>query len=533
MYKQLFFRVSFAILLLVIGFSFFWPSLLWCLLLVIPPILLGGYDAWQPHSNVLRNYPLIGHLRYGLLAIRPQIQQYFIETNYDGRPFSHEVRHLVYHLSTQRNATLAFGTLLDVYEPGYESICHSLQPTEPDPMAGRVLVGNAQCSQPYLASRLNVSAMSFGALSPNAIQALNLGAKLGGFAHNTGEGGLSDYHLMGGDLIWQIGTGYFGCRTSEGLFDAALFAEKAKQPTVKMIELKLSQGAKPAHGGILPGIKVTPEISRIRGVPMGRDAISPPAHPRVATPLDLLAFIQELRELSGGKPVGFKLCVGLKHEFLAICKAMCQTGIYPDFITVDGSEGGTGAAPLEFANSVGLPLEEALPFVHNALVGCDLRQHIRLICSGKIATGFDMVNKMAMGADMCNSARAMLFALGCIQSLRCNTNQCPTGVATQDPKRYQAVHVPTKAERVRHYHDATLKNFLSVLGAAGVTSPETLNPYYLHRCIAPGQNKNYIDIYHYLRPGQLLAGDCPASLRYPWACADPESFIAREVAHQN
>ncbi|MBX2859809.1 MAG: FMN-binding glutamate synthase family protein, partial [Vampirovibrio sp.] len=380
-------------------------------------MVIGYANALQTKHAIRRNFPILGEGRYLMEAVRPEINQYFVESDIEGRPFHRVQRSNVYQRAKKALNTHPFGTKHDVYQEGYEWINHSLIPVEPPHEDPRVTIGGDHCTQPYSASIFNISAMSYGSLSKNAVLALNEGAQIGRFAHNTGEGGLSPHHLKpGGDIIWQIGTGYFGCRTPEGNFCPENFKKRATLNNVKMIELKLSQGAKPGHGGILPAEKVTEEVAEIRGVKLGKDVMSPPAHQAFNTPRGLLEFLAKLRELSGGKPVGFKLCVGSKQEFLSICKAMVETGLLPDFITVDGSEGGTGAAPLEFSDSVGMPLNDGLVFVHNALVGCDLRNKIRVIASGKVTTAFDLISKLAMGADMCNSARGMMFALGCIQA---------------------------------------------------------------------------------------------------------------------
>lgn len=478
------------------------------LIIALPLFLLGIYDITQHKKNILRNYPIWGHWRYILLMIRPQIQQYFIQSNLSGKPFNQEQRDLIYNRANNSLDELPFGTQIDVSQVGYEWINQSLNPQKPDKTNTRIIIGNSQCSKPYCASRLNISAMSFGALSQNAIRALNRGAKLGNFAHNTGEGGLSQYHLMeGGDIFWQIGTGYFGCRSKDGGFDAELFKEKAQLENVKMIEIKLSQGAKPAHGGILPAPKVTAQIAKVRGVPQGEDCISPPAHRTFSTPIGLLEYVQQLRELSGGKPVGFKLSLGVRSDFMCICKAMIETKIYPDFITVDGAEGGTGAAPVEFTNHIGTPLNDALIFVHNSLVGSGVRDHIKLIASGKIISGFDMLTKIALGADLCNSARGMMLSLGCVQSRRCHNNTCPTGIATQDPKLMYAVNVEQKAPLVRNFHDATVKSFLDVLGASGLKHPEMLTPAHIHRRNQDAKDLAYDEIYEYVVPGSFLEGE--------------------------
>ncbi len=523
--RNAFLVASGAVLVIVISVATLWPPMLWSLLLIVPVVGRGAADMLQTRQAVRRNFPVIGHGRYLLELIRPEINQYFVESNSDGRPFSRNDRSVVYQRAKGELDTLPFGTQRDVYATGYEWINHSLAPVEPRHECARVVVGNAACRQPYSASILNVSAMSYGSLSKNAVLALNAGARMGHFAHNTGEGGISPYHLEpGGDLVWQIGTGYFGCRTPEGQFSPDEFAKRAQLSTVKMIELKLSQGAKPGHGGILPAAKLTPEIVEIRGVVPGRDVLSPPAHSTFSTPRGLLQFLQVLRDGSGGKPVGFKLCVGKRHEFLGIVKAMLDSGIVPDFITVDGAEGGTGAAPLEFSDSVGTPLNEGLAFVHNALVGVGLRDQVRIIASGKVNTGFQLATKVALGADMCNAARAMMFALGCIQALRCNTNQCPTGVATQDPGLVQGLHVGDKSARVSRYHAETVKSFFEVLGAAGLHEPDALKPWYVMRRVTSGDVRSYHEIYPPIEPGALLRGAVNGSLGRAWDTARPDAF---------
>jgi len=459
-------------LLLLIGFAAsYWPPVLCSLIVVLPLIGLGLYDALQTKRSILRNFPLLGRLRYAFEQIRPEIQQYFIESNVDAYPIEREMRSLVYRRAKGALETVPFGTQRNVYRLGYEWAAHALKGTVPLGEEPRLLVGPG-CANPYSSSRLNISAMSFGALSPTAVLALNRGARAGGFAHNTGEGGLSPYHLEeGGDLIWQIGTGYFGCRTTDGRFDDGLFAEKACREQVRMIEIKLSQGAKPGHGGVLPAPKVTPEIARIRKVPVHETVISPPRHSTFTTPIEMMEFVAHLRERSGGKPVGLKICIGRREEFLAICKAMLQTEITPDFLSVDGGEGGTGAAPLEFSNSLGMPAHDAWAFVHSALVGAGLRDRLRIFASGKILTGFHMVRALALGADGCNSARGMMLALGCIQALRCNADTCPTGVTTQNPALYRGLVVPEKARRVARFHEATIHSLLDLLAAMGVSGP--------------------------------------------------------------
>ena len=523
--RILFLGISAAVLLAVAGLATVWPSALWSLLLILPLIARGIADMVQTRQAVKRNFPLVGHARYLLEMIRPEINQYFIESNSDGKPYSRNDRSLIYQRAKGELDTLPFGTQKDVYATGYEWINHSLAPAHPDPQFARVIVGGPDCRQPYSASVFNVSGMSYGSLSKNAILALNTGAKMGGFAHNTGEGGLSPYHLEpGGDIFWQIGTGYFSCRDRQGLFSESEFAKRAALPNVKMIEIKLSQGAKPGHGGILPASKLTPEIVEIRGVEMGHDVVSPPAHTAFSTPTELLQFIKRLRDASGGKPIGFKLCVGKRHEFLGIVKAMLATGITPDFITVDGGEGGTGAAPLEFSDSVGTPLNEGLSFVHNALVGAELRDRIRVIASGKVNTGFSLATKVALGADMCNAARAMMFAIGCIQALRCNSNHCPTGVATQNPALVNGLHVGDKSQRVARYHRETVKSFFEVLGAAGLQRPQDLKPWFIMKRVSAMEIRSYADIYPHLTPGQLLTNPATTGMSRAWEFASAAQF---------
>lgn len=528
--NKMIFRLWYYILLVlvvihVVVLGYCWQLTWWMLLTVILLSCIGFYDIFQKKYNILRNYPVWGHWRRLLLSIRPQIQQYFINTDQSGRPFNKEMIDLVYKRANNTEDNIPFGTQLDVHEIGHEWVNHSIRPTQPEFESVRVVIGGPHCSQPYSASRFNISGMSFGAISPEAIRALNRGAKLGGFAQDTGEGGLSKYHLMeGGDLIWEIGTGYFGCRDTQGHFDPEKFAQKSKIENVKMVEVKISQGAKPGHGAILPGAKVSREIAESRGVPEGTDCLSPALHSAFSTPLELLYFIKQLRELSGGKPAGFKLCIGIGSQFMAICKAMLKTGIYPDFIVIDGSEGGTGAAPVEFCDSIGMPLNEGLIFVHNCLVGTGLRHHIRLIASGKIITGFDVTTKIALGADICSSARGMMFALGCVQSLRCHTNHCPTGITTQDPHRRYALNIDVKAPYVKNFHHATLKSFLEVIGAVGLWHPEDLHPGHIHRRVSASQALTYDKIFNFLTTHQLIDGTAPENYKELWQKADENSF---------
>ncbi|MBV0911114.1 FMN-binding glutamate synthase family protein [Anianabacter salinae] len=488
--------------------------------------LVGLRDLWQSSHAILRNYPVIGHVRFMLEAIRPEIRQYLIESDRDEEPFSREDRSLVYQRSKGAEDKRPFGTKQRVYDSGYQWITHSLAPVHIASSDFRVTIGGPDCRVPYDASIYNISAMSFGALSANAILAMNKGAKAGGFAHDTGEGGISRYHRDGGgDIIWEIGSGYFGCRTPDGRFDPDRFSEQASDPQVKMLELKLSQGAKPGHGGVLPASKISTEIAEARGVPMGQDCVSPSAHPEFRTPTELMQFIGKMRELGHGKPVGFKLCIGHRREFMCIIKAMLETGIVPDFIVIDGKEGGTGAAPLEFANHMGMPLIEGLVFAHNALRGAGLRDRIRIGASGKLVTAFDIAKALALGADWANSARGFMFAVGCIQAQACHTNHCPTGVATQDKLRQRALHVPDKAERVHRFHANTLHALGEMTGAAGLTHPSAFLPHHLimrekDRDMVTGQ-----EVYPYLRSGFLLDdGDDAPDYRERWARARAESF---------
>ncbi|NWK73682.1 FMN-binding glutamate synthase family protein [Acinetobacter sp. SwsAc6] len=468
--------------------------------------LIGLYDVLQNKHSILKNYPIMGHFRFLFEEFRPEIRQYFIEADQDALPFSRMQRSLVYQRAKNENADKPFGSILDVYQDNYRFITHSLSPCKPaNPADFRISIGGPQCTQPYSASILNISAMSFGSLSANAIRALNKGAQMGQFYHDTGEGSISPYHLEhGGDIVWELGSGYFGCRTLDGQFDPVRFAEQAKLPQVKMIEIKLSQGAKPGHGGILPKDKISAEIAQIRGVSRDHDCVSPSSHPAFSTPLELMHFIQQLRELSNGKPVGFKLCLGQPWQFMGIVKAMLQTQILPDFIVVDGSEGGTGAAPVELINYMGTPLREGLLFVHNSLVGAGLRDKIKIGASGKIISAFDISSTMAIGADWVNSARGFMFAVGCIQAQSCHTNQCPVGVATQDPDRQKAIHVPTKAERVYNFHKNTLHGLSEMLASAGLSHPADLKAHHLAQRINDREIKNYAQLHFWLKEGELL-----------------------------
>ena len=477
----------------------------WTLLVFAALSAVGLWDLRQTKSSVLRNYPVIGHLRFMLEKIRPEMRQYFLESDNEATPFSRSQRSLAYSRAKGETDKRPFGTQHDQNANGHEWLNHSLQPSHIATHDFRLTIGGAECTQPYEASVFNISAMSFGSLSANAIQALNAGAKRGGFAHDTGEGSISAYHrLHGGDLIWEVASGYFGCRDDAGRFSPERFKANATDPQVKMIEIKLSQGAKPGVGGILPGAKVTPEIAAARGIAVGIDCISPASHSAFSTPVELMHFIVQLRELSGGKPVGFKLCIGHPWEWFAMVKAMLQTGITPDFIVVDGAEGGTGAAPLEFTDHVGAPLQEGLRLVHNTLMGVNLRDRIKIGCAGKVISAFDIVRAMAIGADWCNSARGFMFALGCIQAQSCHTGTCPTGVTTQDPVRQQALVVPDKAERVYHFHQSTLMALQELVQAAGLQHPRQITSHHLVRRVSENEVRLLANLLPSTPPGALL-----------------------------
>ena len=517
-----------VVLLLVLPFASFnghWLAMGVVAVLVV----IGLIDITQKRHSVRRNYPILGNIRYLVESIRPEIRQYLLEGDREALPFSRAQRALVYSRAKNESADKPFGTLIDVYQSGFEFIGHSMVPAAPsDPDTFRVSIGGPQCRQPYSASVFNISAMSFGSLSGNAIRALNQGAKLGRFAHDTGEGSISPYHReAGGDLIWELGSGYFGCRREDGGFDPQRFAEQARNPQVKMIEIKLSQGAKPGHGGILPKHKVTAEIAATRGVSMDEDCVSPACHGEFSTPTELMRFIARLRDLSDGKPIGFKFCLGHPWEFMGIAKAMLETGILPDFVVVDGAEGGTGAAPLEFTDHIGVPLRDALLFVHNTLVGLNLRQQIRIGASGKIVSAFDIASVLAIGADWANSARGFMFAIGCIQARSCHTNRCPTGVATQDPLRQRALVVADKAPRVYNFHRNTLKALAEMIAAAGLTHPSQLQPRHLFRRLNDTEIRHFSQLHHFLEPGALLAERVePEFYARMWRMARADSFDA-------
>ena len=491
---------------------------------------LGTVDLLQARSTLRRNYPILAHFRYGLESIGPELRQYFFESDLAEVPFSRQQRALVYQRAKRLNDVRPFGTQQNVYGVDYEWINHSMAPAAIASPDFRILIG-PDSVQPYSASVFNISAMSFGSLSAAAIRALNAGAKQGGFYHDTGEGSISPYHReAGGDLVWEIGSGYFGCRNDDGRFSEERFTANARDPQVKMIEVKLSQGAKPGHGGVLPAPKVSAEISATRGVPMGQDCVSPARHSAFSTPLELLQFVARLRELSGGKPTGFKLAIGHPWEWFGIAKAMQESGIRPDFIVVDGAEGGTGAAPAEFIDHVGVPMHEALMLVHNTLVGLDLRDRIRIGAAGKIVSAFDIARTLAMGADWCNAARGYMFALGCIQSMSCHTDRCPTGIATQDPGRWRKLDVPDKATRVAEFHGNTLHALRDLLCAAGLEHPDQLGPEHILRRVSPTEVRSLAALYSFLRPGELLGGRIPehAVFKDFWQASRSDAFMPPE-----
>lgn len=507
--RKKFIVFSFLSLALVIGLSFLWKPILWSLVLLIPIVLLGFYDMYQTKKSIVRNFPILGRGRYIMEELRPKIYQYFVESDTNGTPINRLSRSIVYQRAKKELDSTPFGTQENVYAEGYEWMNHSITPKNAHQLDKhpRIEIGNHLCKQPYSSSILNISAMSFGSLSANAVLALNGGAKIGDFAHNTGEGGISPYHLKyGGDLIWQIGTGYFGCREKDGTFSDDRFTRNATRPEVKMIELKLSQGAKPGHGGILPGKKVTKEIAEIRHVEEGKTVVSPPYHTAFSDFKGLINFVQRLRDLSGGKPVGFKLCIGSKEEFHQLCQAMIELKIYPDFISIDGGEGGTGAAPLEFTNAVGMPYKDGLAFAYNCLTGYNIKQYIKIIAAGKITSAFDIVRTISLGADACNSARAMMLALGCIQALECNQNTCPTGVATQNQDLMKGLVVEDKKDRVANFHHQTVEALVELIAAAGLEHTNDITRKHVYRRISMTKYKRFEDIYGRVKVGEYLYG---------------------------
>ena len=501
------------------------PWLIWPVLLSGGLVLIGLHDVLQRRHALWRNYPILAHVRWIAETLRPYLRSYIVESETEGRPFNHEIRNLIYRRAKNVSSVEPFGSHLDIQSPFYEWFSHSIAAVHPDTSDPRILIGAPQTQKPYAASVLNISAMSFGSLGAKAIESLSRGAAKGGFFHNTGEGGVSKYHRAGGgDLVWQIGSGYFGCRAPNGAFDPAQFADTAQSDQVKMIELKLSQGAKPGHGGVLPGAKVTAEIAEARGIPIGKTCYSPPAHTAFKTPLDLLDFVSQLRELSNGKPVGIKLCLGNQWEFLALCKAMLQTRQYVDFIVIDGAEGGTGAAPAEFLDHIGAPLREGLVFARNALIGTGLKQHIRLGASGKQVTAYNLAACYSLGADWVNTARGFMFALGCIQSLHCHHNTCPTGIATTDTGRQRGLVIPDKADRVYHYHKNTMRALMEVVGAAGCQHPSELGPQHLILRQNSTQSASADKTLDLLAPNALLDDPDSTALALAWRRAQAESF---------
>lgn len=530
MHRYLAYAASLVLTLACIVLSLRWPAAGWGIVVFGALALLGTWDLLQKRSTLRRNYPILAHFRYGLEAVGPEMRQYFIEGDTAEVPFSRQQRSLVYQRAKNVMDVVPFGSQQSMYAVDYEWLNHSLAPTHAESHDFRIEIGGGT-AQPYSASVFNVSAMSFGALSANAIRALNEGARRGGFYHDTGEGSISPYHREnGGDLVWEIGSGYFGCRNDDGSFSEARFVENAASPQVKMIEVKLSQGAKPGHGGVLPAAKVSAEIAATRGVPMGQDCVSPARHSAFSTPRGLLEFVARLRELSGGKPTGFKLAIGHPWEWFGIAKAMHETGLLPDFIVVDGAEGGTGAAPAEFIDHVGVPMHEGLMLVHNTLVGLNLRDRIRIGAAGRITSAFDIARTLALGADWCNAARGFMFALGCIQSQSCHNDKCPTGVATQNPSRWKHLDVPDKATRVFQFHQNTLKALRDLLGAAGLSHPSELGPEHILRRVSPVEVRSLAALYRFLEPGELLAGvpEHAVFSRF-WADARSDAFDAPEA----
>ncbi len=517
-------------LLLAAAFSAWW---LVASAVLVPLAALGVHDVMQHRHAILRNYPIAGHIRFLLETYRPELRQYLIESDQDEVPFSRSARALVYQRAKGDEDKRPFGTIENVYGGGYSWMTHSVVPTTIASSDFRVRVGGPDCTRPYAISLYNISAMSFGSLGRNAVLALNSGARKAGFAQDAGEGGISRYHREGGgDLIYQVASGYFGCRNDDGSFSPEKFAAQAGDPQIKMIEIKLSQGAKPGHGGMLPAAKITPEIAEARGIPMGIDCISPAGHSTFSTPIGLLEFIRQLRELSGGKPIGFKLAIGHRREFLSIVKAMLSTGIMPDFIVVDGAEGGTGAAPVEFVNRVGMPMLEGLTFVHNALRGAGIRKHIRIGVAGKIVSAYDVARALALGADWCNSARGFMFAIGCIQAQACHTNKCPAGITTQDPLRQRALDVPDKSERVARFHRNTMHALAEIAGAAGLSDPNDFRPYHFMFRQADSSFLDGNEAYPYLPEGFLLLDqEIPELAEWydRWDRASPDSFAPPEI----
>lgn len=515
----------FSVFFLLLGTRF--PGALWGLAVTIPLLAIAILDFVQKKHSLRRNYPLIARFRWLFEDLRPYLRSYIVESNQDGRPFDKNARALVYARSKNQTSTHPFGTELDVYSDEYEWLSHSIVPNDTVAEEFRIAIGGPQCTKPYSAAILNVSAMSFGSLGSKAIEALNMGAKRGDFYHDTGEGSFSKYHAKhDGDIVWELGSGYFGCRDADGHFDDEKFRKTASLDQIKMIEIKLSQGAKPGHGGVLPGAKVTPEIAETRGVPAGENCISPAAHSAFSTPLEMLAWAARLRELSGGKPIGIKLCVGQPHEVFAIIKAMLESDILLDFIVVDGAEGGTGAAPVELSNRVGMPLREGLILVRNALVGAGLKDHIKLGAAGKVVSGAGLAINLALGADWCNAARAFMFSLGCVQSMKCHTGDCPTGVATQDPFRQRALVIEDKAERVYQFQKQTVAALRDIVVAMGLENPWQIRPHHLHERLNSAKSSSIDYIYPFLQDRILIEAPEDTPYAHYWAAAEAGSFRA-------
>ncbi len=518
------FALPIGLLLLSVLFAW-WPPARWGLIVTLPLLALAALDFFQDNHSLRRNYPLLARFRWVMEDLRPFLRSYIVEGDLEGRPYNHDDRALVYARAKGELDAHPFGTELDVYSDEYQWLAHSMRPRADIPTEWRVDVGSSQCTRPYSAALLNVSAMSFGALSAHAVMALNKGAAAGNFYQDTGEGGICSYHrTYGGDLVWEIGSGYFGCRDANGHFDPARFADNAQGDQVKMIEIKLSQGAKPGHGGILPGAKVSPEIAAARGVPVGQDCISPAAHSTFFTPIGLIEWAAQLRQLSGGKPVGIKLCVGQPHEVFAVMKAMLETGIRLDYIVIDGAEGGTGAAPVEFSNRVGAPLREGMMLMRNALVGCDLKGEIKLAAAGKIVSGAGLAMNMGLGADWCNAARAFMFALGCVQSMHCHEDTCPTGIATQNPTLQRGLVVPDKAERVARYQRQTLHALREMVVAMGLENPWQITPRHIYERLDSARAAPINHIHQFLEPGALLAAPQDTFYAAAWQAACADSF---------
>lgn len=501
--------LNILVIILAATISYSW---LWVLPFTLFTAVLAVLNIRQRGHSVLRNYPILGYARYLFESVRPELRQYFFESDLDGKPFNRRQRSIVYQRAKNVKQTVAFGMQGDANVPGHEWLAHSVFPVKVSEESLRVIIGNKLCSQPYNMSILNIGAMSYGALSKTAISSLNNGAALGGFAHNTGEGGISEYHLQGGDLVWQVGTGYFGCRDKSGRFSPELFTVNAGRKEVKMIELKLSQGAKPGHGGILPAAKNTPEIAAIRNIDPHTTVFSPPGHTAFSGAVGLVQFIGQLRKLSGGKPVGFKICIGDKQEFIDICNAIMVTGIIPDFITIDGSEGGTGAAPLEFTDHLGMPLYDALSFVSATLKICGLNNDIKLIAAGKIITGFDILKALSLGASACYSARGMMFSLGCIQALKCDSGHCPVGIATQQPSLYKGLDVTDKKVRVANYHKNTIHAVAELMEACGFASLADVRPSKFFRKTDALHTQSFEEIYFNNKEGRPREKSIDASI---------------------